>query len=157
MDYVWVTILFLISFEAVAWGWTLNRHGDWIKRHPEMDRRRMVAPSMLKTACAMSSLLSIFVWLWSVHLTINPLGEELHSGTKIASLAVAFFIQLSHVHFCAMTARYSCLPRSMWPLLSNLVSRTLVYTFKIRPPPLNSCDVHRCWNDMVKRRKEGKP
>ena len=145
-------ITFFISYEAILWGWSMNRHGYWLKRHPEHDKRRMVSHTMLRIASIMTSSLSILMWLWWVYLMVT--------GVTLVGIPITIFgiqiseyictllvitVQLSHIHFSAIIARYSCLPRSMWPLLSQLVSKALVKFTRLDPPLLNSADVHKCW------------
>ncbi len=158
MGWVAGLLIFIISFEAMWWGWTLNRHGSWIARHPEMDRRKMVSPRMLKVACAMMSLLSLAVWLWWMYVNTAS-GAHIVEHSRLHEYACSFIvagIQLTHIHFSAMVARYSCLPRSLWPMLSIWISKTLCFLFKIKPPPLTSCDVHRCWHDLARSTQEAK-
>lgn len=151
--YYLTVLLFLLSYEAIMWGWTLNRHATWLKNHPEMDRRKPVSYTMLRVASGMSSMLSISVWCWWIFVMMN-IDTMRYSKIHMICPIVVASIQLSHIHFSALIARYSCLPRSMWPLLSKGASILLVKYVKLDPPPLTSCDVHRCWSELSSMRKK---
>lgn len=144
---IWWVIIFFVSYEAVMWGWTLNRHAVWLKLHPQMEKRVSVSYRMLRVSSAMSAMLSVFIWFLFMYVSIKKLQYQTDVAFWIFirnSCIIA--LQLSHIHFSAIIARYSCLPRSMWPLLSKIVSMALVKFFHMKEPILTSFDVHTCWH-----------
>lgn len=143
MNFIILVVLFFLSFEAVMWGWTLNRHSAWLEKHPEYDRRLLVSYPMLRKASKMAGFLSIVVWLWWITISIGNFNDSLFHYV-VCSFIVAS-IQLSHIHFMAIVARYSCLPLSMWPVVSKQVSIILSNKFGVHSPPKNSMEVHACW------------
>lgn len=152
---VWWAIAFLVSFEAVMWAWTINRHATWLRKHPELEKRISVSYMMLRAASFMAGMLSILVWCLFMYITITELAYEENPGFWIViQNLVIISVQLSHTHFMAIIARYSCLPRSMWPLISKLVSIILVKWCHMKEPVLTSYDVHSCHE--LSREKECK-
>jgi len=142
----WI-ITFLISYEAILWGWTLNRHGRWQAKHPNMDKRSAVSARMLQMAAGMSAIFSLFMWFLFMYTLVISLHYKIHANFWIfMRVFILIGIQLTHIHFSAIVARYCCLPRSMWPVLSRVLSIVVCKVFKFNPPALTSAEVHRCYN-----------
>jgi len=108
----------LLGYEALMWGWTMNRHASWLVKHPEEeDRIPLVGYKRLRFISASSGLLSGLSTLgWIVLVAEHDFGVP-HHGLMFGSAVL--LIQLSHINLFAVIARYCCLPRSMWPLLST--------------------------------------
>lgn len=137
-------LICVIGYEAIMWGWTMNRHATWLQNHPEDDDRvLLVGPRRLKfisTTSAVFSICTIFWWVYLMveHPTVSPAGHTIVWGLII------FLIQLSVLNLFTVIARYSCLPRSMWPLISTWLSVFVVRYMGVEEPPLTSVDVHAC-------------
>ena len=139
-------ITFAISFEAIMWGYTLNRHGKWQAKHPGMDKRSSVSARMLQAVGIMSASFSLGMWFLFMYTLISRLQYAEHANFWIfVRVCILLGMQLTHIHFSAVVARYTCLPRSMWPILSKYVSIALGKTFGIKPPVLTSFEVHQCY------------
>lgn len=143
--FYWV-ITFIVSFEAIMWGYTLNRHGKWQSRHPGMDKRSSVSAMMLQMAGGMSASFSLIMWFLFMYTLVTGLQYAEHARFWLfIRVCILLGLQLTHVHFSAIIARYVCLPRSYWPVLSACVSIMLQKLFKIKPPILTSYEVHQCY------------
>lgn len=141
----WV-VVFILSYEALMWCWTVNRHATWLRQHPHLDKRQAVTPRQLRCASCMTASLSLGVWLLFIYITMTELmyPDNPQFWVFIQNLVIAS-IQLSHIHLFAVGSRYMCLPRSMWPLLSKWVSMLLVKFMKMKEPVLTSYEVRSCW------------
>ena len=137
-------VIFLLSYEAIMWGWTLNRHAVWIEKHIKDRRKLLVSFNMLKIASVMSSILSVGAWMWWLVVISSAVA---HSGHIIVCAILISAIQLSHIHFSVILARYACLPRSFWSIFSQLASIFLCSVFNLKEPILTSGDLHICWGE----------
>lgn len=138
-----VTIfIFLLSYEAIMWGWTLNRHATWLDKHIRDRRSVLVSFNALKLASMISSFVSIAIWSWWLFVvsTISTSG-----GNIVLYAIIAIIAQASHIHFSVMLAKYSCLPRSFWSMISKYVSVAMCHFFKFKEPILTSEDLYICW------------
>ena len=144
--HVYWLVVFILSYEAIMWCWTIDRHASWLKRHPNLDKRQAVPPFMLRVAAGMACSLSLGVWMLFIYITMTELkyDDNPHFWVFIQNLVIAS-VQLTHIHLFAIGSRYMCLPRSMWPLLSKWASIVVVKFTKIPEPILSSYDVRGCW------------
>lgn len=141
--FVWTGFICLFGYEAIMWGWTMNRHALWLKRHPEdANEYPLVGYNRLRFVSISSSIISTLVITAWIILTVNhkaifPMQQTLLSITVL-------LLQLSHMNLFTLIARYTCLPRSMWPLVSVLMSKFIVKYLGALEPPLSSLEVHAC-------------
>lgn len=140
---IFTIIIFFLSYEAIMWGWTLNRHAVWLDTHVK-DRRITVSHKILKMASIMASSLSILLWIWWLVVLSTTLIYGSHM--LICGLLISF-VQLSHIHFSVILARYACLPRSMWPMFSKYISIFLCKYTNLPEPILTSGDLYICWGE----------
>ncbi len=148
--------LFFISYEALLWGWVLNRHASWLKNNPDIDRRKIVSYKVVRFTSILSSCLNIFIWAWWMYIVMHE-GPPVHpiEFTYVFSFIV-FCVQLCSIHSSAFFARYSCLPSSMWPILTRFISILPDVFFNVPPPAETSSDVYRCWVRLARIRERKK-
>ncbi len=146
-------ILFFISYEALLWGWVLNRHATWLKNNPNIDRRKIVSYKVVRFTSVLSSFLNAFIWIWWMYIVIHE-GPPVHPiiFTYVFS-GIVFSVQCCSIHSSAFFARYSCLPSNMWPILTRYISILPNLLFNIPPPAKTSAAVYRCWVRLARMRK----
>lgn len=148
--FVTIPMVFLVSYEALLWGWTLYRHAIWQQEHGLQDRRGTVTSTMLKHAAIMCSIHSL--GLWFLYQTFVMFGLFHNLWRELLFTGLVYGVQLTHIHFSAIVARYSCLPRSYWPLVSKYISILLCQKCGFPEPLKESGDIDRCWT-LIKQCK----
>lgn len=150
--FVWTGFICLFGYEAIMWGWTMNRHAKWLKRHPEdANEYPLVGYNRLRFVSISSSVVSILVVVSWIVLSVNHKGN-FPVQNMLLSITV-LLLQLSHMNLFTLIARYTCLPRSMWPLVSTLMSVLIVKYLGALEPPLSSLEVHACRYHQFRRRR----
>lgn len=134
-------VIFLLSYESIMWGWTLNRHAVWLEKHIKDMRKILVSFNILKITSIISAIISIVVWMWWLII----ISSAIHISYILVFAVLISTIQLSHIHFSVILARYSCLPRSFWSMFSQWTSMIICVVFNIKEPILTSGDLHVCW------------
>lgn len=115
-------LLALLAVESVSWSFTINRHAKWLKDSPVSERRAFIKTRVLTLFSSLSGIFSLFTWAWFCYFKANATGIEFEMPLH---LVVTIGVQLTHIHFSAVLARYSCLPETYWPCFSKLINKIL--------------------------------
>lgn len=133
--------VFLLTNEALFWSWALARHAYWMDKHRELIHCKNLNCRMTMLASIMAGTLSTLVGVWYICYSIDSQALFYRDSLLVCG------IQLSHIHFMALLARCTELPRELWPLPSQWLSKYVVRRLiKNNPSPI--CDQRRRKGDL---------
>lgn len=115
--------IFVLVFvnESLLWSYTINRHAEWIKRHPKDERRRINFKNLYKLS-AFTAILSLFQLIFWIFLIVFgchcALGAISYLGVFLFTTGNLFII----ICLMRIVAKYSRLPKTYYPVFSNWLS-----------------------------------
>lgn len=127
----WLTIilgivLFVIINEAILWCYTINRHAEWLNRHPKDDRRQTNHKRLFfaSGACGAITFLQLILWIYMmvfnyICMTNFPMYLLFYTLT-LGQLMVI-------ISFLGLIAKYSRLPQQYRPILTSKVKKLWKY------------------------------
>lgn len=129
-------LILLLAVDLIGWNVSICKHAKWLRNNPEAEKRRTVSGLRLYAVAGFSFALPILnIMWWSFAVYLIYVDKSLPAHRFIIAAVVITLSLLGWIHLFAIIARYSCLPRGYWPLISYFVSRGLIKIFKLPKYP----------------------
>lgn len=128
--------MIVLAVDNIIWILVIFKHSFWLHKNDIKERRKVVSPKRLFAAAFIALPVSIAMLPWWIYLCYIymerypiPFHRLFVGGTMM------LLVLLTFIHLFAIIARYSCLPRRYWPLMSYHISRIIQRIFKTKPYP----------------------
>lgn len=126
LSMVLVVSIMILANESFIWSLTMCRHISWIHRNPQYEKVLATKYRTLRNAIIFSSLFCIISFVYFIYY-VSALysGYELYDSYGFLFISLIPGIFLTHIHFWALIARYTCLHTRFWPCISKYVNHLL--------------------------------
>jgi len=119
-----VAVISISMTEAISWAFTIAHHAKWLNAHRDYERRAAISGVSLFRIAILSCSLSIFSWVWFMHLiALFILDNNIFTYRFAFCFVLIFGIQIVIISMWTVISKFICLPGIFWPWVTSVRAR----------------------------------